>query len=125
MVSEDTNLPSDLPYQKSRAQRLKLVMTLGDRVKANRKDAAAISQLVAVLDNSICWLAGSALGLLGGTTVVHTLFAPLKQAEAPKARQEAISTLKRIVDNPTSPAGGEAVVGGIKNTFKDRKERGG
>jgi hypothetical protein len=91
------------PPQGSRSQRLKQVMALGDRVKANRQDAAAIAQLVAALgdsDDSIRWLAGSALGLLGGATVVHTLSAFLKQAETPKARQEAINTLKRIVDNP-------------------------
>ena len=53
-------------------------MALGDRAKANRQDVAAIAQLVAALaddDESICWLASSALGLLGGATVVRTLAA--------------------------------------------------
>lgn len=78
-------------------------MVLGDRAKANRQDAAAISQLVAALgdeDESIRWLAGSALGLLGGMTVVRTLEASLEQVEEPVARQEAIKALQRIVDNP-------------------------
>jgi len=91
------------PPQGSRNQRLKQVMALGDRVKTNRQDANAIAQLVAALgdsDDSIRWLAGSALGLLGGATVVHTLSAFLKQAETPKARQETLNTLQRIVDNP-------------------------
>jgi len=51
-------------------------------------------------DDSIRWLVGSTLGLLGGATVVHTLAAFLKQAETPEAQQEAIKALQRIVDNP-------------------------
>jgi hypothetical protein len=91
------------PPQGSRGERLKRVMALGDRVKASPQDTAAISQLVGALgdsDNSIRWLAGSALGLLGGSSVVRTLAAFLEQVEAPEARQEAIKALQRIVDNP-------------------------
>ena len=91
------------PLEGSRSQRLKQVMALGDRVKSNRQDATVIAQLVAALadsDESIRWLAGSALGLLGGTTVVRTLAAFLAQAPAPAARDEAVKALQRIVDNP-------------------------
>jgi hypothetical protein len=91
------------PPEGNRNQRLKAVMALGDRVKANRQDAAAVSQLVAALgddDSNIRWLAGSALGLLGGSTVVRTLAAFLEQTETPEARQEALRALQRIADNP-------------------------
>ena len=73
------------------------------RAKANRQDTAAISQLVAALgdsDDNIRWLAGSALGILGGSNVVRTLAAFLDQAESPEARQAAIKALQRIADNP-------------------------
>lgn len=46
------------------------------------------------------WLAGSALGLIGGSSVVRTLAAFLEQVEAPEARKEAIKGLQRIIDNP-------------------------
>jgi hypothetical protein len=38
-------------------------------------------------DDSIRWLVGSTLGLLGGATVVHTLAASLKQVETSKAHR--------------------------------------
>lgn len=51
-------------------------------------------------NNSIRWLTGSALGLLGGSSVVRTLAAFLEQTEATEARQEAIKALQRIADIP-------------------------
>lgn len=102
MTSPLINSVFTLP-QGSRNHQPKQVMASGDRVKSNRQDAAGIAQLVSALtdsDDSIRWLAGSALGLLGGATVVHTLAAFLDQAESPEARQEATKELQRIVDNP-------------------------
>lgn len=110
------------PPQGSRSQRLKQVMALGDRVKSNRQDAAGIAQLVAALgdeDESIRWLASSALGLLGGATVVHTLAAFLEQAETPEAREEAIKALQRIVDNPRE----DEEVRKMAESAKEKNER--
>ena len=95
------------PPHASRSQRLKQVIALGGRIKTNRQDTAAISQLVAALgdgENSTRWLAVSALGLLGGSSVVRTLAAFLEQVEAPEVRQEAIKALQRIMDNPREDA---------------------
>lgn len=90
------------PPDGSRSQRLKQVMALGDRAKANRQDAAAIGQLAAALgdeDQSIRWLAGSALGLLGGATVVRVLGAYLEQVDDEKGREGALNTLGRIAED--------------------------
>lgn len=92
----------------NRSQRLKQVMALGDKVKANRQDAESIAQLAAALgdeDESIRWLAGSALGLLGGATVVRTLGAYLAQVEDERGRDGAVKALRRIAENAREDEG--------------------
>ena len=82
-------------------QRLKQVMALGDRVKGNRQDSAAIAQLVAALgdsDDSIRWLAGSSLARLGGTAVVQMLAAFLRSQPGETAVQEARRVLELIAE---------------------------
>lgn len=76
-------------------------MALGDRVKGNRQDSAAIAQLVAALgdsDDSIRWLAGSSLARLGGTAVVQMLAAFLRSQPGETAVQEARRVLELIAE---------------------------
>jgi hypothetical protein len=89
------------PPEGNRNQRLKAVMALGDRVQARPQDSAAVAGLAAALgdeENSVRWVAASALKILSSRLVVQTLAAYLEQGISAVGTAEARKLLGQLVE---------------------------